>query len=84
MPQGVGKLSGDADDFGKGQRAVGEPMFERGAADRLHGKEGKVAGLVHKVDVNDVGMVDARLGAGFLKELLDAGGMVCFRRAVGF
>lgn len=79
VPQGGGKLSGNADDFGKGQRAVGELMFERGAADQFHGKERKVAGLVHKVDVNDVGMVDARLGAGFLKELLDAGSMVCFR-----
>ncbi len=32
VPQDVGKLSGDADDFGKGQRAVDGPMFERGAA----------------------------------------------------
>lgn len=76
-------MGGDADDFGEGQRTVGETMFERGGVEQLHCKERKVAGLIHEVDVNDIKMVDARLGAGFLKELLDAGGMVCFCRAGG-
>ena len=58
-------------------------MFERMTADQFHGKKGKIAGLVHEVDGNDVGMIDARLGAIFLKELLDAVDMVYLCRAGG-
>jgi hypothetical protein len=68
--QTFGDLPADAQHLGQRQPATGlpQPVFERLAAEQLHGQERDAAVLPHLIDGDDVFVVDGRSQPGLAQE----------------
>jgi hypothetical protein len=63
--QGLRELNGHSSDAGRLEGTLPDDGVQRPACHVLHGDEGRLVRLLHRVDGADVGVVQRRRGSGF-------------------